>query len=120
MGLLQIEIYIWLQLHEPNIFQLLLPFLSLHFITIKVLILLIISIFSVNTLYLFSNLTFLCVYNVADSPQLSLLIQNKGKGPLTVKISAPDFVHLEKSEVQLQEKEDKKVFRPFHMMLKKS
>ncbi|KAA0044907.1 uncharacterized protein E5676_scaffold21G003830 [Cucumis melo var. makuwa] len=44
-----------------------------------------------------------------DSPQLSLLIQNKGKGPLTVKISAPDFVHLEKSEVQLQEEEDKKV-----------
>ncbi|CAK9324825.1 unnamed protein product [Citrullus colocynthis] len=44
-----------------------------------------------------------------DSPQLSLLIQNQGTGPLTVKISAPNFVHLEKSEVQLQEKEDKKV-----------
>ncbi|XP_022931295.1 uncharacterized protein LOC111437524 [Cucurbita moschata] len=44
-----------------------------------------------------------------ESPQLSLLIQNKGTGPLTVKISAPDFVHLEQSEVRLQEKEDKKV-----------
>ncbi|KAG6577145.1 hypothetical protein SDJN03_24719, partial [Cucurbita argyrosperma subsp. sororia] len=44
-----------------------------------------------------------------ESPQLSLLIQNKGTGPLTVKISAPDFVHLELSEVRLQEKEDKKV-----------
>ncbi|KAG6600522.1 hypothetical protein SDJN03_05755, partial [Cucurbita argyrosperma subsp. sororia] len=44
-----------------------------------------------------------------ESPDLSLLIQNKGTGPLTVKITAPDFVHLEKSEVKLQEKEDKKV-----------
>lgn len=58
-----------------------------------------------------SNLTFVFVYNFAESPDLSLLIQNKGTGPLTVKISAPDSVHLEKSEVQLQAKEDKKVFK---------
>ncbi|XP_057968091.1 uncharacterized protein LOC131157751 isoform X2 [Malania oleifera] len=44
-----------------------------------------------------------------ESPDLSLLIQNKGKGPLSVAISAPDFVHLEKTSIQLQEKEDKKV-----------
>ena len=58
-------------------------------------------------------------HNVAESPQLSLLIQNKGTGPLTVKISAPDFVHLEQSEVQLQEKEDKKVFDPYIWCLRK-
>ncbi|KAJ8768482.1 hypothetical protein K2173_022571 [Erythroxylum novogranatense] len=44
-----------------------------------------------------------------ESPELSLLIQNRGKGPLKVTISAPDFMELEKSEVQLQEKEDQKV-----------
>ncbi|XP_021894838.1 uncharacterized protein LOC110812378 isoform X2 [Carica papaya] len=44
-----------------------------------------------------------------ESPDLSLLIQNKGKSPLNIKISAPDFVRLEKTEVQLQEKEDRKV-----------
>ncbi|KAL9369467.1 hypothetical protein Peur_040666 [Populus x canadensis] len=44
-----------------------------------------------------------------ESPDLSLLIQNKGKGPLNVTISAPDFVHLEKTKIQLQEKDDKKV-----------
>uniref|UniRef100_A0A5B6ZQL4 DUF7356 domain-containing protein n=1 Tax=Davidia involucrata TaxID=16924 RepID=A0A5B6ZQL4_DAVIN len=44
-----------------------------------------------------------------DSPDLSLLIQNKGKGPLSVTISAPGFVWLEKKKIQLQEKEDKKV-----------
>ncbi|GAV65779.1 hypothetical protein CFOL_v3_09293 [Cephalotus follicularis] len=44
-----------------------------------------------------------------DSPDLSLLIQNKGKGPLSITISAPDFVKLEETKVELQEKEDKKV-----------
>ncbi|OMO79719.1 hypothetical protein CCACVL1_13459 [Corchorus capsularis] len=44
-----------------------------------------------------------------DFADLSLLIQNKGKGPLNITISAPAFVHLEKTEVELQEKEDKKV-----------
>ncbi|GAY39274.1 hypothetical protein CUMW_043120 [Citrus unshiu] len=40
-----------------------------------------------------------------DSPDLSLLIQNKVKGPLTVRISAPDYVRLEKTKVQLRENE---------------
>ncbi|XWS50078.1 hypothetical protein CRYUN_Cryun12cG0057400 [Craigia yunnanensis] len=44
-----------------------------------------------------------------ESPDLSLLIQNKGKGPLTLKISAPAFVQLEETDVELQEKQDKKV-----------
>lgn len=44
-----------------------------------------------------------------ESPGLSLLIQNKGKGPLTVMISAPDYVQLEETKIQLQEKENKKV-----------
>ncbi|KAM5572182.1 hypothetical protein ABKV19_012312 [Rosa sericea] len=44
-----------------------------------------------------------------DSPHLSLLIQNKGKDPLVVTISAPDFVRLDKSEVQLKEKDNAKV-----------
>ncbi|KAJ9173717.1 hypothetical protein P3X46_016827 [Hevea brasiliensis] len=46
---------------------------------------------------------------VPGNDQYSLLIQNKGKNPLTVTISAPDFVQLEKTEIQLQAKEDKKV-----------
>lgn len=40
-----------------------------------------------------------------DSPDLSLLIQNKVKGPVTVRISAPDYVRLEKTKVQLRENE---------------
>ncbi|KZV35179.1 hypothetical protein F511_08991 [Dorcoceras hygrometricum] len=40
-----------------------------------------------------------------ESPERSLLIQNKGKGPLSVTISAPDLVHLEKNKIQLQENE---------------
>ncbi|KAJ4955071.1 hypothetical protein NE237_011854 [Protea cynaroides] len=44
-----------------------------------------------------------------DSPDLSLLIQNKGKGPLAVTISAPNFVHLEKTTVQLQGEQNSKV-----------
>lgn len=44
-----------------------------------------------------------------ESPDLSLLIQNKGKGPLSVKISAPDFVWLEKTQIQLQENRNEQV-----------
>ncbi|KAL5747666.1 hypothetical protein ACOSQ2_024963 [Xanthoceras sorbifolium] len=42
-----------------------------------------------------------------DSPDLSLLILNKAKGPLTVTISAPDYVWLENTKVQLPEKDGK-------------
>lgn len=45
----------------------------------------------------------------SDSPHLSLLIQNKGKGPLSVTIVAPDFVALEETKIRLEEKENKKV-----------
>ncbi|XWS48807.1 hypothetical protein CRYUN_Cryun13aG0108200 [Craigia yunnanensis] len=44
-----------------------------------------------------------------ESPDLSLLIQNKGTGPITIKISAPAFVQLEETDVELQEKQDRKV-----------
>ncbi|KAL6180399.1 hypothetical protein ACLB2K_047062 [Fragaria x ananassa] len=44
-----------------------------------------------------------------DSPHLSLLIQNKGKDPLVVTISAPEFVWLDKTKVQLKEKDNAKV-----------
>ncbi|KAG6633946.1 uncharacterized protein LOC122290410 [Carya illinoinensis] len=44
-----------------------------------------------------------------ESPNLLLLIQNKGKGPLVATISAPDFVQLEERKVQIQEKGHKKV-----------
>ncbi|KAL6986389.1 hypothetical protein U1Q18_019754 [Sarracenia purpurea var. burkii] len=44
-----------------------------------------------------------------ESPDLSLLIQNKGRGSLSVNIFVPDFVQLESTKIQLQEKEDKKV-----------
>ncbi|KAK3228023.1 hypothetical protein Dsin_007885 [Dipteronia sinensis] len=44
-----------------------------------------------------------------DSPDLSLLILNKAKGSLTVRISAPDYVWLEKTKVQLPEKHGKTV-----------
>ncbi|CAK9143172.1 unnamed protein product [Ilex paraguariensis] len=47
-----------------------------------------------------------------EPPDLSLLIQNKGKGPLSVTISAPDFVLLEKRPIQLQENESKEVVLP--------
>ncbi|KDP25306.1 hypothetical protein JCGZ_20462 [Jatropha curcas] len=50
-----------------------------------------------------------CLRVPGNDPQYSLLIQNKGKKPLKVAISAPDFVELEKTELQLQAKEDKKV-----------
>ncbi|XP_077251272.1 uncharacterized protein LOC143890462 [Tasmannia lanceolata] len=44
-----------------------------------------------------------------ESPDLSLLIQNKGKGSFTVKITAPNFVQLEHTTVQLEKEENKKV-----------
>ncbi|KAI3727721.1 hypothetical protein L6452_16339 [Arctium lappa] len=44
-----------------------------------------------------------------DSTEVSLLIQNKGKGPLDVEINAPDFVRLEKTKIQIQENDDQKV-----------
>ncbi|XP_021754344.1 uncharacterized protein LOC110719672 [Chenopodium quinoa] len=44
-----------------------------------------------------------------DSPDLSLLIRNKGSEPVTVTITAPEYVQLEETKVQLQQKEDKKV-----------
>ncbi|KAL8138857.1 hypothetical protein V2J09_004858 [Rumex salicifolius] len=44
-----------------------------------------------------------------DSPDLLLLIKNIGKQPLIVGIAAPENVQLEKTKVQLQAKEDKKV-----------
>ncbi|XP_076895890.1 uncharacterized protein LOC143548675 [Bidens hawaiensis] len=44
-----------------------------------------------------------------ESTLVSLLIQNKGKGPLDVDISAPDFVHLDKTKVQFRENDDEKV-----------
>ncbi|KAL2527710.1 hypothetical protein Adt_12764 [Abeliophyllum distichum] len=40
-----------------------------------------------------------------DSPDLSLLIQNEGKGPVEVTISAPDSVQLEKKKIHIPEKE---------------
>lgn len=52
-------------------------------------------------------LTLVC--NIPDSPNLLLVIQNKGKGPLTLKISAPAFVHLDEMDVELQENNDTKV-----------
>ncbi|KAL2925859.1 Phosphate acyltransferase [Bienertia sinuspersici] len=44
-----------------------------------------------------------------DSPDLSLLIQNKGSESVIVTITAPQYVQLEETKVQLQQKEDKKV-----------
>ncbi|KAM1585041.1 hypothetical protein ACFX1Z_037959 [Malus domestica] len=44
-----------------------------------------------------------------DSPHLSLLIKNKAKGPLLVTIVAPGFVRLDKTKIQLEEKENRKV-----------
>ncbi|CAI0441175.1 unnamed protein product [Linum tenue] len=44
-----------------------------------------------------------------ESPDLSLLIQNNGNVPVSVTILSPDFVHLETKNIQLQQKENKKV-----------
>uniref|UniRef100_A0A803LWH9 DUF7356 domain-containing protein n=1 Tax=Chenopodium quinoa TaxID=63459 RepID=A0A803LWH9_CHEQI len=49
------------------------------------------------------------VIHLTYSPDLSLLIRNKGSEPVTVTITAPEFVQLEETKVQLQQKEDKKV-----------
>lgn len=44
-----------------------------------------------------------------ESPDLALLIQNKGKGPLDVKIIAPNFVLLEKQQIHLVENKHERV-----------
>ncbi|KAK4435464.1 hypothetical protein Salat_0709800 [Sesamum alatum] len=44
-----------------------------------------------------------------ESPALSLLIQNKGLGPLSITISAPDLVQLEKKQIELHENKDTEV-----------
>lgn len=44
-----------------------------------------------------------------DAQALSLVIQNKGKGSLDIKIIAPSFVNLEQSKMQIKAKEDKEV-----------
>ncbi|KAK8971276.1 hypothetical protein KSP40_PGU014653 [Platanthera guangdongensis] len=44
-----------------------------------------------------------------DTQALSLVIQNKGKGSLDIKIIAPPYVHLEQSAMQIKAKEDKEV-----------
>lgn len=44
-----------------------------------------------------------------DVTEVSLLIQNKGKGVLDVDISTPDFIRLDKTKVQIQENDDQKV-----------
>lgn len=44
-----------------------------------------------------------------DTQDLSLVIQNKGKGSLDVKIIAPSFVNLEQTNMQIRAKEDKEV-----------
>lgn len=54
-----------------------------------------------------------------ESPDLSLLIQNKAKEAVTVSISAPSFVHLEKKQIQLLEKESNKVEYAKHVTIMK-
>ncbi|KAF2313444.1 hypothetical protein GH714_011039 [Hevea brasiliensis] len=49
-----------------------------------------------------------CLRVPGNDPQYTLLIQNKGNSPLTVTISAPDFVKLETTEIQLQAEQDEK------------
>ncbi|KAJ8555862.1 hypothetical protein K7X08_013358 [Anisodus acutangulus] len=44
-----------------------------------------------------------------DSPDLSLLVQNKGKDTARISIMAPKFVKLEQNQIELQGKENKKV-----------
>ncbi|KAL5989297.1 hypothetical protein ACLOJK_010187 [Asimina triloba] len=46
-----------------------------------------------------------------ESPDLSLLIQNRGTESLTVTITAPSVVNLEKTTVQLPKNEDEKVVK---------
>lgn len=44
-----------------------------------------------------------------ESPDLSLLVQNKGKSTVSILIKAPEFVQLEKDNIELQGKENKKM-----------
>ncbi|GER41506.1 hypothetical protein STAS_18223 [Striga asiatica] len=44
-----------------------------------------------------------------ESPSLSLLIQNMGRVPLSIKITAPDSVQLENTQIKLQENKDTEV-----------
>ncbi|KAH0649526.1 uncharacterized protein [Solanum tuberosum] len=44
-----------------------------------------------------------------ESPDLSLLVQNKGKDTASISIMAPKFVKLEHNEIELQGKENKKM-----------
>ncbi|KAL6533585.1 hypothetical protein OROHE_013418 [Orobanche hederae] len=44
-----------------------------------------------------------------ESPALSLLIQNMGKGSISIRISAPDLVQMEKNQIELQENKDTEV-----------
>ncbi|KAL8148805.1 hypothetical protein AgCh_005974 [Apium graveolens] len=47
---------------------------------------------------------------VLESLELALLIQNKGKGPLDVKIIAPSFVSLEKQQIHLVENKHERLY----------
>ncbi|CAN6718575.1 unnamed protein product [Malus baccata var. baccata] len=47
-------------------------------------------------------------YYFSDSHHLSLLIKNMAKGPLLVTIVTPDFVRLDETKIQLEEKENRK------------
>ncbi|KAL6501757.1 hypothetical protein OROGR_026890 [Orobanche gracilis] len=51
------------------------------------------------------NKTFVACMRVPgnESPALSLLIQNTGKGSISIRISAPDIVQMEKKQIELQE-----------------
>ncbi|XP_059295887.1 uncharacterized protein LOC132049198 [Lycium ferocissimum] len=44
-----------------------------------------------------------------DAPDLSLLVQNKGKDTARISITAPKFVKLEQNQIELQRKENKKM-----------
>ncbi|KAL0312468.1 UNVERIFIED_CONTAM: hypothetical protein Sradi_5646100 [Sesamum radiatum] len=55
------------------------------------------------------RVNFAKLVTLAKSPALSLLIQNKGKVPLSITISAPDLVQLEKKQIELQENKDTEV-----------
>ncbi|XP_055821680.1 uncharacterized protein LOC129890157 isoform X2 [Solanum dulcamara] len=44
-----------------------------------------------------------------ESPELSLLVQNKGKDTASISITAPKFVKLEHNKIELQGKENKKM-----------
>ncbi|RXH78116.1 hypothetical protein DVH24_040087 [Malus domestica] len=48
-------------------------------------------------------------YHFSDSHHLSLLIKNMAKGRLLVTIVTPDFVRLDETKIQLEEKENRKV-----------